>query len=472
MYRIAFDGTWSGWKEVARAAVNQHRPPEEIEWAETQDAQFGLSLDENREPPSTSEPEAVASAFRVPKRFLELAPLASAHRGSRRWPLLYRVLWRLTHGEPHLLEVSFDPDVIALNAMVKAVSHDLHKMRAFVRFREMTSDTGPWYVAWFEPQHLIVELNAPFFRDRFAAMKWSILTPDRCVHWDGAQLQFSVGVDRAAAPSSDAAEELWRTYYRSIFNPARLKTATMRSQMPAHYWKNLPEAALIPSLIAEAPRRVDHMVAASEAKRPREERLAPAVIPAFADVEQLRLAATRCRACPLWQDATCTVFGEGPPRAKIMLVGEQPGDQEDRAGKVFVGPAGQLLNRAFQAAGIDRSSLYITNAVKHFKWTPRGKRRLHQKPSAREIAACRPWLEAEIAAVQPERIVCLGATATASVFGESLHVTEERGRWRKTPFEVQGLITVHPSSLLRLREDQNPDAEFARFVSDLRLILP
>jgi uracil-DNA glycosylase len=186
-----------------------------------------------------------------------------------------------------------------------------------------------------------------------------------------------------------------------------------------------------------------------------------APVPSTHDLERLRRAAKTCRACPLWRNATCTVFGTGPASARVVLVGEQPGDQEDRAGEPFVGPAGKLLDRALAAAGVERSSLYLTNAVKHFKWEPRGKRRLHQKPNARELAACRPWLKAELEAVKPALIVCLGATAARSVVGSEVRVMSERGRERDTEFGVPALITVHPSSLLRLPEGSDAKAAFA-----------
>lgn len=250
--------------------------------------------------------------------------------------------------------------------MAKAVRRDVHKMHAFVRFREIAAEAGAWFVAWFEPQHHVVEAAAPFFVDRFAAMHWSILTPDRCAHWDGRALTFTGGVDRDAAPTKDATEDLWRAYYASIFNPARVKIGAMTKEMPRHYWKNLPEAELIPQLLAESSPRRDTMVAASADRAKNASDFSSQPVPDTRDLSVLREAAAACRACPLWRDATCTVFGEGPSRPRIVVVGEQPGDQEDRTGRPFVGPAGQLFNRALVAAGIDRAELYVTNAVKHF----------------------------------------------------------------------------------------------------------
>jgi uracil-DNA glycosylase len=198
--------------------------------------------------------------------------------------------------------------------------------------------------------------------------------------------------------------------------------------------------------------------------------ISAAPVPDTRDVDVLRKVAATCRACPLWRNATQTVFGEGPARARVLVVGEQPGDQEDRAGHPFVGPAGRLLDRAFEAAGVDRSALFITNAVKHFKWVPRGKRRLHEKPNSLELAACRPWLEAEIRAVQPEVIVCLGATAARAVVGRVVRVLSERGQRLDTDFGVPALITIHPSALLRLRDRSEAAAAFDALVADLKKI--
>lgn len=198
--------------------------------------------------------------------------------------------------------------------------------------------------------------------------------------------------------------------------------------------------------------------------------VARAPVPETRDLAKLRAAAAGCRACPLWRTGTQTVFGEGPARARVLLVGEQPGDQEDRAGHPFVGPAGGLLDRALEEAGIDRGTLFVTNAVKHFKWVARGKRRLHEKPATLELAACRPWLESEVRAVRPELIVCLGATAARSVVGRVVRVLTERGQRLPTEFGVEALITVHPSALLRLRDRTEADAAFAALVRDLELI--
>jgi DNA polymerase len=372
------------------------------------------------------------------------------------------------------MEVATDPDVIGVAAMAKAVRRDEHKMHAFVRFREIGRERDARYVAWFEPEHYIVELAAPFFARRFADMPWSILTPDLCAHWDGAAISLSPAVSKSEAPSWDRLEETWRRYYATIFNPARLKVKAMQTEMPRKYWRNLPEASMIKPLIAGAARTTDAMIAKAatephKVQRRLEEPMKRKSAAAAGELEALREEAASCRACPLWKDATQTVFGEGPPDAHIMLVAEQPGDKEDLAGKPFVGPAGQMLDRALIEAGIDRKRVYITGAVKHFKFLARGKIRLHQKPSTSEIKACRPWYERERAAINPALIVAMGATATQSVFGKVTPINKSRGRLMDLDGDTKALITVHPSYLLRLPDADAKAREYEHFVSDLKI---
>jgi DNA polymerase len=325
------------------------------------------------------------------------------------------------------------------------------------------------FIAWFEPVHHTLEAAAPFFVRRFAAMRWSILTPRVSAHWDGRTLLFGRGAKAAEAPASDALETLWRTYYASIFNPARLKTHTMQAHMPRRYCRNMPEAELISGLVGSASAATQRMIE----RAPTVPRLrtpptsaSPAAI--GSDLDQVRADAQHCTACPLYKHATQTVFGEGPQRAPLMFVGEQPGDQEDLAGRPFVGPAGQLFDRALKDAGVRREDVYITNAVKHFKFEPRGKRRLHKTPGQIEIEACRQWIEREISLVQPHLIVALGATAAHSLFGRPTPVQRNRGRLMPFSASTHLLVTVHPSYLLRVPEEAQA-AEFARFVDDLRL---
>jgi uracil-DNA glycosylase family protein len=195
---------------------------------------------------------------------------------------------------------------------------------------------------------------------------------------------------------------------------------------------------------------------------------APSLFTQVQTLDDLRAQAAHCKACDLWKNATQTVFGEGAQRPKILFVGEQPGDQEDLQGRPFVGPAGKLLDTALEAAGIDREKTYITNAVKHFKWEPRGKRRIHKKPNGSEIAACRPWLDAEITALRPDVIVCLGATAAQALLGRDFRVTQDRGRLMDFSSAPHIMATVHPSSILRAPDDETRQIEMEHFIDDLK----
>jgi len=465
--RLASQTDFDGWRAAARALVLEGAPPP---WVH-----FSVDGETTELFPADAAPAAGAGGFGVPKRFLELAETVALHRDPERFDLLYRLLWRL-QTERELMHVPTDVDVHRAETLAKAVNRDIHKMRAFVRFREIAADDGePVHVAWFEPEHHIVERNAAFFVRRFAAMRWSILTPEASAHWDGEALSIGPGASKADAPAFDEMEEVWRAYYASIFNPARLKVNAMRSEMPRKYWKNLPEASLIPELVSGARKRMEVMVEAAPSEPPAKRMRAadaPSAPVELSDLAAVRAAALDCRACPLWAPATQTVFGEGPEDAAVMLVGEQPGDQEDIAGHPFVGPAGKVLDRALNDADIERERLYVTNAVKHFKFVPRGKTRLHQKPSGGEVTACRQWFEKEVAIVRPKLVVALGATAAGQVFGRPMTIGANRGRLIDWAEGTQALITVHPSYLLRLPSQAEKDAEYARFVQDLKLARP
>ena len=386
--------------------------------------------------------------------------------------MLYRLIWRAHAGEKHLLELTTDPEVQRVQTLAQSVRRDTHKMRAFVRFREVQDEAGLRHVAWFEPDHYIVEANAPFFVRRFATMTWSILTPYRSVHWNGAELVYERGALKSDVPDDDRMEAYWRAYYSSIFNPARLKLGAMTSEMPKKYWRNLPEAAAIPELIRTAAARTETMVQTptfSPAKPTRAHQPKPTE-PAATLLLQAAHDVQSCRRCALWEPATQAVFGEGPPDARIMIIGEQPGDQEDLAGRPFVGPAGQLFDRAMAEAGLDRRQVYVTNAVKHFKFVPRGKRRIHEKPGTSEIVACNFWLELERQELRPALTVMMGATAARAVLGRTVAITRERGRAIPLDGNNQGFITVHPSYLLRLPDEESKAREWTAFVNDLKQI--
>lgn len=467
MHHIILDNEtdFDGWRNAARALVLNDIKPADVTWI------VRGGEPELFEAPAGEAPiEPAQGTFSVSAKFVELAKAAILHRDPERFAILYRLLWRL-HANHDLLQAATDPDVALVTAMARAVHRDEHKMHAFVRFREVGREHKSHFVAWFEPEHHVVELAAPFFASRFADMPWSILTPDVCAHWDGHVISITPGVGKAEAPTEDRLEETWRRYYASIFNPARLKVKAMQTEMPKKYWRNLPEASMIKPLIEGAERSTRTMIdnEATEPHKP-QKRVEPTVTRRAADsLSALREEAADCRACHLYKDATQTVFGEGPQGAQVMLVGEQPGDKEDLAGKPFVGPAGQMLDRALIEAGIDRKKVYVTNAVKHFKFVPRGKIRLHQKPNTPEIKACRQWYERELASIKPDLVVAMGATAAQCVFNKLTPINKNRGRLIDLDENVKALVTVHPSYLLRLPDEDAKAREYQRFVEDLKI---
>jgi uracil-DNA glycosylase len=227
-----------------------------------------------------------------------------------------------------------------------------------------------------------------------------------------------------------------------------------------------------PGVSSQVPRPLSTSHLSTSAAKTLKSKTSTAPLPPQATLDQSRAAAAHCKACDLWKTGTQTVFGEGSENAKVMLVGEQPGDREDRAGRPFVGPAGMLLNRALEKAGIDRSEVYVTNVVKHFKWVrdERGKRRIHKKPDASEINACRPWLDSELSVIKPQILVCLGATAAQALLGRNFSVSRQRGQLIQSTLAPYVMATVHPSSLLRMPEEKDRHAEMARFVEDLRKV--
>jgi DNA polymerase len=445
---------FEGWRDAAREMIGAGVPPASIVW---QVAGDDGELFGSEDTPATS--DAGPPMFSVPQPFIDLAKAVVCHSDPQRFALLYAVLWKLK-GNRGALEDRADPMVDRAERLAKEVRRDAHKMHAFVRFREVAEGDGTRFVAFFEPEHHIVRREAGFFVRRFANMRWSILTPELSIHWDGEALTEGPGATRAQAPGGDLLEETWRTYYASIFNPARLKVGAMLKEMPKKYWRNMPETSLVAPLIAGARARELDMIETA--------RTAPVVggnlLKAW---EALREEARGCTRCDLYKCGTQTVFGEGPLDVRILFVGEQPGDQEDLAGRPFVGPAGQLFDASLEKAGIDRAQTYVTNAVKHFKFEVRGKKRIHSKPNAGEIEACRWWQEQERALIKPPLTVALGATAARSLAGKTVTIS----RAREAPLTLadgsECWVTVHPSFLLRIPEEERRLEERARFVEDL-----
>ncbi|MEL7061495.1 MAG: UdgX family uracil-DNA binding protein [Acidobacteriota bacterium] len=464
-----FAPTFDAWRAVARDLLMRGVAPDSadfrIDGQPSQATLPGLGSSLGGGPRQATD----AARIRVQESFVARGTIAACHRDPERWRLFYRLLWRLHHGERALMRLSIDPDVHRLEEMVKAVRRDCHKMKAFVRFRRVERDDQTWYIAWHRPDHFIVERTAPFFVERFSDQRWTILTPDASVSWDLKRLRVGPGAARDAAPNADRLEDLWRTYYASIFNPARVKVRAMKAEMPVRHWATLPETRLIPELLLDAPRRAAEMVSAPGRPTARSvmpwradgEAPSPPTVAAVADALQ------SCRACALCETGRPAIAGEGPADAHIVLVGEQPGDVEDRQGRPFVGPAGKVLDDALKRAGLQRQKIYLTNTVKHFKFERRGSRRIHRSPGQIEVSACLPWVQEELAVIQPQVVVCLGATAARALIGGHVRLRRDRGRPVATGATFITLPTYHPSAALRVPADQRATIEEA-LTADLR----
>ena len=465
--RLEKRNDFAEWRDKARRLLVAGMAPGQLVWR--------VAGDDNGlfEAGDDMLPDADGPVGSVPRKFIALGEQVIQHADTGRFAALYGVLWRL-QSDPRCLDNAGDRDSALLARMASAVRRDAHKMKAFVRFRAVEGRNGERFIAWFEPDHFVLEATAPFFARRFAGMSWGIVTPYASAWWDGESLAFGSGGRKSDVPAADAVEEDWKTYYASIFNPARLKVAMMKSEMPVKYWRNLPEAELIAPLVRNAKEMEQEMIerAASQppARHLRQQArvLEPEAVEDINSLETAREAVQSCQRCPLFEQATQAVFGEGPAQADVMFVGEQPGDQEDLAGRPFVGPAGQVLNDIIEEVGIDRGRVYVTNAVKHFKFATRGKRRIHQRPDSGEVQACKFWLDHEINLVNPKVIVALGATAAQSLLGRSsVTISKLRGEPIALSESTMLFVTNHPSYLLRIPDKEGRTRERAKFKSDL-----
>ena len=462
--RLPRIGTYAAWRDTARRLARANVPAAEVDWGlEGGDASmFDRPLPVER------------GELKVPANFADLSRSLIPERSGKGMTLAYALLTRL-QTEPGLLTNRADRDVAQARDIAKAIHRDLHKMHAFVRFREVPVPDGRRrFAAWFEPDHRIEEPTADFFVNRFGDMDWMIVTPEVTIRYHDRSLTLHE-IASLRPDADDPLEQLWTTYYANIFNPARLKPDAMRAEMPRKYWRNLPEAALIPSLIAGARARTTAMQAAGATVPPpatarRKEKNMNRRTPELFDTPSLPTLVQQmsaCERCPLYGPATQVVPGEGPVDAPLMIVGEQPGDQEDIAGRPFVGPAGQMFDRLAKDANIDREAAYVTNAVKHFKFIQRGKRRIHQKPAAGEINACRWWLDQELATVDPDLVVALGATALHALTGDGRGILKRRGSVERTKDGRPLLVTLHPSYLLRLPDPQGRERATQDVLADL-----
>ncbi len=385
----------------------------------------------------TSRSEAAAGRFAVPRALVALAEIAIQARDPGRFDLLYRLVRRAVAGTLALDDTA-DPELRRARGLALAVRAEAHRMRTALRYLPLEGR----HLGWYRPAHHVLEANAQLLARRFP-MAVSILTPEGSAHWEDGAPRFGPGAPEEAIPDDAALAAYWRAYGAELLAAARPGAA-------------VPEA----EELAEDP------------WPPGRAGIGPVVMSTMSDpgVEQAGHEASDCTRCPLYAPATQTVFGEGPAGARVLFVGEQPGDQEDVIGRPFVGPAGQLLDRALLEAGIDRRSVYVTNAVKHFKFTPRGKRRMHQTPEMAEIRACAFWLDVERVRLAPALVVMLGATAARAVLGRPVTIGRERGRPIRLSEAETGFVTVHPSFLLRLPDEEARRREYRAFVEDLRRI--
>ena len=482
------------WRDAARELIARHVAPEFVEWlSQPEDGDlFSVAPEEEvctpltrtagrgRTPYGVRPPSSDAGApteadgfepstiLRLPRQLMELLVSAACFSAPDRWSFLYKVVWRWHLGERDVISPA-DPDGARLHGMVKAVHREEHDMHAYVRFRERKEEDGaPRFVAWFEPTHEVLPQVARHFARRMGNVTWMIATPAAAVLWDGERLHEAPSLMRSAADIEDAGEALWLTYYRSIFNPARLNADLLRSHIPSRFWKNLPEGAIVPAMVSAAANGERRTGQTGTVGR----RGGATTIPIAPERAQPQrgqpTTLDQCRRCDLWENATQAVPGVGPKRARIMLVGEQPGDQEDLQGLPFVGPAGAVLEKAMAQAGMERDSIYLTNAVKHFKWELRGKRRLHKTPAQKEISACHLWLEEELARVRPDVVVALGSTALKSVLRDG-GVTMKSVMDAPVQHDGRWVVTVyHPSYVLRAPDEATRRQAYEVIVEGLR----
>lgn len=470
MRSIVIDDDFTAWRAASLKALAEGLAPESIEWRVEQPPELrqGQTLFDYGESSENAMITPTTVAVHVSKELGALIHDCALHCEPRRWAFLYKVLWRWQQGDRSVASPA-DEDGAQLYRMAKSVRRARHDMIAYVRFRQQAQTSRPpEYIAWYEPEHDVLAWAAEHFAQRMGRSSWMITTPRGAAFWDGQQLHLE---RRHALPgehrvdTEDEAEALWLAYYRSTFNPARLNETALEQHMPVRFWKGLPEGHLIPAMISEAKSGARRLAQASGVGA-----LGGKSIPVEAEVAQpVREGPSSldaCRRCDLWRNATQAVGSSGPSKARIMLIGEQPGDQEDLSGQPFVGPAGQLLDMAIKRAGLSRERLYLTNAVKHFKWELRGKRRLHKTPGQREVEACSYWLERELETVRPTVIVTLGATALSALLREKASLRD----YIDKPFEMAGSVgiaTYHPSFALRQPTDAARDKILAEISNAL-----
>jgi len=419
---LAHQTDWHGFRQAARLLTLAGVEPAQVSW----------SVGGHSDPL-----EVTTGGFTLPRPLVEMASIAIQAREQDRFGLLYSLIWRAHAGE-NVLADEDDPDFRLARRLARAVRADAHRMRTHLRYLPVTTDDGTRYLGWYVPAHYVLEATAQRIALHFPNLAWSIITPDATAHWNDGLLRFGPG---ASQIGDDATLAAWWEHY----GVDMMADATR------------PAAVSPAEALAEAPRPPD---------RPA---IGPIVLPTNTTgrLPAIARSAQDCDHCPLHASGTQMVFGEGPADARVMFVGEQPGDHEDVIGRPFVGPAGQLMDQAMEAARIDRRMVYVTNAVKHFKYLQRGQRRIHQSPDMPEINACRFWLTQEREAISPKLVVMMGGTAAQSILQRPVTITRERGQTVALPDGTLGFVTVHPSFLLRQPDEAAKARAYDAFVRDL-----
>lgn len=454
MKRIVFEPSFTAWRRVARTLLQAGVEPQEIEWVEFDTAAVEDHAD-----------VAPTLALTISRELLHRLRIAACYRTPDRWTLLYRVLWRWTHGELSVVNLD-DPDGALLDRRVQEVDDETALVYSLTRFRRREPSMGPpEFVGWFEPNHDVLERAALNFAPRMGESTWMLATPHAAAFWNGMLLRIGTpagtvvpvapvapdpDMNRLAligeAVTSEQSEALWLAHYAHTF-------ASEASPLRLQYWRKPAAGPSLPPALARARTRLD-------AQR------APVGVPPAPPVVHLAMTPPlrtptgpldTCRRCALWRNATQAVAGSGSTHAAIMVVGEQPGEQDDREGEPFTGPAGQLLDDVLARAGLDRAALYLTQAVKHYKWEKPGTRRIHRTPAPREVEACQYWLDRELAQIAPRVVVTLGATALKALTGPHITLSEYLGQTIRHDGRLI-VPTYHPAYALRtddvpLRDD-------------------
>ena len=431
--------SFEDWRVAARSAYHQGLHPEETSWHDGRDAQASLFDDE----PLIEEPNKESvKRLRINQDFLLLLKKLAAVSHPERWDFLYRLLWRVAHESTEILEDPLDPDAAIVRGWLKELHRDSHKMKAFLRFRKRGEN---FYTARYEPQHYVLENLQDFFCGRFASMDFEIKTPHEKLSWISGKKSYARHKEPWQGIEDDSLDELWLTYYKNTYNPARMNMKATLAEMPKKLWKNMPETKLIPELLEGSEAAVQKMLDEAPA--------APSFDPGKVErLEELPSLLEVCRGCELSHGFGSTVAGVGPATASIVIVGEQPGDQEEKAGTPFIGPAGQLLDQALQEIGLNRNELYLTNAVKHFRHQRSASGRIHKRPAQSSVHACRPFLLTELRLVRPKVVICLGLTALRSFFGGLARLDQPVTSLDISGTSINFIASCHPAAVLRAEQ--------------------